>query len=132
MSNEIYDALPPIGQFLLSIGIAIGGGLAAWQGLKRSGKAIANTSPQQYAGDGPIPTWAMMGPVHEVMQTIHDMAEESRKQTVHLHDIAKRLNDLDHGQEYTHHLLEAILRNQELRPDMAGVPTQQPPFRRKP
>lgn len=131
MSNEIFDALPPIGQFLLSIGVAVGGGLAAWQGLKRAGKTVP---PQQYAGNGPVPTWAMMGPVHEVMQTIHGMAEESRKQSAALQDIAKRMNDLNHGEEYTHYILEAILRNQELRPDMANVSTHTPPFnpRRKP
>lgn len=67
-------------------------------------------------GQQPVPMWAMMGPVHEVMQTIHDMAEEGRKRTAVLMDIAKTLRDIDKGTEYTHRLLEEIIRDRELDP----------------
>lgn len=76
--------------------------------------ALAQEMPP---GSAPIPTWALYGPVHEVMQTIHDMAEENRKQTTILQDVAKILDATDRGQSYTHRLLEATLLNQEMRED---------------
>ena len=77
----------------------------------------------------PIPTWAMYGPVHEVMQTIHDMAEEERKQTAILEDIVRTLHETDRGHAYMHRLLEAVLRNQEMSPSYQP-PTPQETARR--
>lgn len=65
-------------------------------------------------GQVPIPFWAMAGPVHEVMQTIHDMAEESRKTNAILADISKTMRDVDKGQAYTHRMLETLFTKQEL------------------
>lgn len=124
MFDEIYKALPPWGQGLLTL-LVVGAGLGATIiGLKRKPEdkplLPGLHGPVEPAVDR-IPMWAMMGPVHEVMQTIHDMAETQRNILAELQrisaasmDMSKELDDLNRGQEYTHRLLEEILRYNNL------------------
>jgi hypothetical protein len=63
-----------------------------------------------------IPEFLVHGPLHDTMNAISNI-----KSTV---------DGIDRGQKYTHQLLEAILRNQGMRPD---PPAETPvPSRRKP
>ncbi len=71
--------------------------------------------------------WLMVGPVHDVMQSIHGASEDGRTKIAILRDIDKTLTSMDRGQEYTHYLLEAILRNQELTGVGAGMPPPRNP-----
>lgn len=99
---------------------------------RKKPEARQTVAAESTIGQGtPVPVWAMMGPVHEVMQTIHDMAEEARKSNVILTDICKVQRDIDRGQAYTHQLLENILRNQELREDYVP-PSSSVPHHRRP
>jgi len=91
----------------------------------RKPEARAALAQENPPGSSPVPTWALYGPVHEVMQTIHDMAEEHRKQTTILQDIAKILDATDRGQAYTHKVLEMTLLNQEMREDYVAPSASQ-------
>lgn len=110
MFKELYDVLPPNGQLALTVVIVIIGGFAAWKGLSDNKKKIDGKN------DTNIPMFVMMGPVHDALQSIHSMAEESRTQTATLKDIDKTLERMDRGQQYTHYVLEALLRDEQLDP----------------
>jgi hypothetical protein len=133
--KEIFEALSPTGQLVfgaLIIGLGAFFIVRGWLEGRKPQEAAAN-------GLGNIPTWIMVGPMHDMMQSVHGMADRSRQQTailrenqtilaehakkqtdIHLanqailRDIAKELSDWNHGQEYGHKLLEQISRNQEL------------------
>jgi hypothetical protein len=109
MFKDLYSLLPPYGQILLTIGIVFVGVVAAWRGFLDIKKTPA---PPSYHPDMPI--WLMMGPMHDAFQSVHEIAEQSRVQVAILRDIDKTLVEIDRGTQYTHYVLEAILRNQEL------------------
>lgn len=82
--------------------------LAAWRGFfDGAKKSTHSTAPD-------IPIWLMMGPMHEAIQSIHELSRHAEAQTVILRDIDKTLDRMDQGQKYTHFVLEAILRDQAL------------------
>lgn len=118
MLDEIYKALPPWGQGLLTllvVGIGVG---ASMLGLRKRAEDKPHVTPEDIMK---IPVWIMMGPVHEVIQTIHDMAENQRNMYAELQrisaagmDATRELDSLNRGQEYTHKLLEEILRHNEM------------------
>lgn len=83
---------------------------------RRKPEARSAVAQEGTIGQQPVPLWAMMGPVHEVMQTVHDMAEESRKQSAALADIARTARDIEKGTSYTHRLLEELIRDREMDP----------------
>jgi hypothetical protein len=37
----------------------------------------------------PVPQWIMMGPMHDMMQSVHNISEESRRQT----ELLDKIND---------------------------------------
>lgn len=113
MFKELYDILPPYGQILLTLVIVGVGAYAAWQGLKK-----AKSGGEPPSSNGPVPMWVMMGPVHVTMQTILTMAEEQRKLSAIEADQLRMLERIDRGQDYLLRLMEAILRNQEMRKDV--------------
>lgn len=124
--SEVLKSLQPLGPvvqgaFVILIATIVVIALRRGEKDRKNGGAGAVVVPSPPVGTVEIPSWAIYGPVHEVMQTVHDIAEESRKTNSNLADAVRLLNSLDHGQEHTHKLLENILRNQELRPDV--VPT---------
>lgn len=135
MIKEILDALPLQGQLIFGAVII---GLGAFFTVRGWLEGRKPQMSEATAGIG-IPAWIMMGPVHDMMQSVHDIADNSRQQTtilrenqgilaehakkqtdIHqanqgiLRDIAKELSDWNHGQEFGHRLLEYIARNQEL------------------
>lgn len=113
MFKELYDVLPLYGQILLTVGIVFVGCFMAYRGFVDNAKkhAASDNAPTH---DGPIPIWLMMGPMHDALQSIHEIAECNRTQTTILRDMDKTLERLDQGQKYTHYVLENLLRNQEL------------------
>lgn len=121
MFKELYNALPPDGQILLTLVVIAIGGFATWRGLVDKKKEAPDP--------GTIPMWVMIGPVHDALQAIHDMAEEGRTRNAVLRDIDQTLERIDRGQQYTHQVLEAILRNQEL---AVPPPSRDPHYRRIP
>lgn len=121
MFKELYSALPLYGQVLLTIGIVIVGVTAAWKGFHENAKKHEDAHD---ADPRVIPMWLMVGPMHDALQSMHDVAESNRTQVAILRDIDKTLDNMDRGQQYTHYVLEAILRNQEM-----GVSLTPPPPR---
>lgn len=65
-------------------------------------------------GNVEIPYFLLGGPVASVMEAIHDMAEESRKQTALLQRLVAQMDDMDHQRETTQKLLEEIRNYQAL------------------
>jgi hypothetical protein len=122
MFKELYNALPPDGQILLTLVVIAIGGFATWRGWSDNKKKEA-------ADPNTIPMWLMIGPVRDALQEIRNMAEDGRTGNAILRDIDQVLTKIDRGQEYTHQLLEAILRNQEL---AVPPPSRDPHYRRKP
>ncbi len=124
MLDDIYKALPPWGQglhTLLVVGMGVGASLF---GLRKK----PDERHVQQVSDDPmkIPIWVMMGPIHEVIQTIHDMAENQRNMYAELQRISaatmdgtRELDNMNRGQEYTHRLLEEILRHNDMTPPPA-------------
>lgn len=106
MSIELYELLPPFGQALLTVGVVVVGTTSAWLGLRA--KKPEAEDPRV------IPMFILVGPVHDALQSVHGMSEQSRLQTTELKDIARILTAMDRGQDYTHNLLEAILRSHEM------------------
>ena len=129
MSKEIFDSLPPWGQIVLTIIGIVFGAYVMWKGLSDRNKH-GDAAKERNVNSGEVPLWTMMGPAHEAIQTVHDIAEEARKQTTVLVDMAKGIASFNRGQEHTHQLLENMMRNQELRPDAVSVHQQSPPRRR--
>ena len=82
-------------------------GLIAFFGimLMRKGERDRKLEDQS---KGLVPMWAMMGPVHEGIQAVHDMAEETRNTNNILREIAETLHGLDKGQIYVIQLLEDL------------------------
>lgn len=111
MFKELYDVLPAYGQVVLTVVIVAIGGLATWKGLRDKNKKLESEGG---ISSSAIPMFLMMGPVHDALQSIHEIAEQSRTQNAILHDINQTLDRMDRGQQYTHSILENILRDQEL------------------
>jgi len=110
--NETLRVLAPwpVAQGFFIIVIAFMGFMAIRRGDRDRRAGVSQRNVE-------MPMYLMGGPVHDAIGAIHDIAEESRK-------ISTMLKNIDEGQSYTHKLLEAILRNQELRPETA--PPQRP------
>jgi hypothetical protein len=120
MFKELYNALPPDGQILLTLVVIAIGGFATWRGLTDNKK-------KETPDPNTIPMWLMIGPVRDALQEIRNIAEDGRTGNAILRDIDQTLTRLDRGQEYTHQVLEAILRNQEL---AVPPPSRDPHYRR--
>lgn len=125
MSDDISKYLPPWGQALLTFLIVTLSGLAAWRGLTEKKDRSAPEDPRL------MPLWTMMGPVHEAIQTVHDMAENDRSQletlrhiNTTLMDMARVLDNIDRGQGHTHKLFEEMIRELDLRPPRAPAPLE--------
>lgn len=114
----VFDALPPekqaiVGSFILAFGAFVVA--LTWMSWRRP----VNQQTTQESLTGPV--WLSLGPAHEAMEAMHELAEQSRvmvelQRSNHavLRDIDKSLTDLNRGQAFTHALLESIVRNQEL------------------
>lgn len=115
--------LAPAAQFVISLGVVAGAFFAAiW--FMRSGereRKRIESSGNEYRGGIEIPGFLIGGPVHDAMQSVHELAEQSRRQFENdekmiacLMDIAKAMERFNHGQEYTHRLLEASFTEEQL------------------
>ncbi|WP_438278061.1 hypothetical protein [Nitrobacter sp.] len=71
-TSKAFDALGPypLVQGAVALLIVLGGVYLIFRANKDRG-----ASREQ------IPPWLMMGPLHDMMQAVHDMAEESRRAT---------------------------------------------------
>ncbi len=73
-----------------------------------------------------LPAWAVYGPVHDVMTSIHHLSEQSRTANQILERIEELLRDWvkDSAKEqrYQNQLLEFIRNNQEMRGDPQPPP----------
>lgn len=130
--KQIYDILPPRGQDIFGAIIIAFGVFVMVQAWLNGRKAAAAPAPQ-VAQPRDVPQWLMMGPLHDMMQSVHEVAEQSRLDNEHartqlaiLRDIDKGITRFNNGQEYTHRILEEVLRGQEFRRQML---TQQRPER---
>lgn len=63
----------------------------------------------------PVPQWLMMGPLHDMMQSVHEVAEQGRQQTDLLRRIEGQLGDLLRQTEIAKATLEAIRNESRLR-----------------
>lgn len=125
MFKELYNALPDYGQVLLTLVIVGMGGLAAWYGfIENLRKHNAPVAPAPDPAN--IPMWLMMGPAHEAIQSLHEISRHIEMQNTILRDIDKTLEQMDRGQQYTHYVLEAILRDTSLN----ELPSRDPRYRR--
>jgi hypothetical protein len=79
----------------------------------------------------PPPLWSMMGPVHEAIQAIHDMAEEARKANSTHREILEVVSDIHKTQIYIMQILEDIRNEKALTPPTSGN-WDNHPRRRKP
>lgn len=77
--------------------------------------------------NGTIPAWTLYGPVRDLMQVIHEMAEQSREGNRTLARIEDIVKDIAKEQREGTMLLEDIRNNQAMRGDI----TIPPPPRRK-
>jgi len=63
----------------------------------------------------PVPQWLMMGPLHDMMGAVHDVAEQGRQQT----DLLRRIEELSGKQlreiEKAKSVLEAIRNESKMR-----------------
>lgn len=112
--GNLFNGLSPQYAILATIAAACAYAIARAFLDRKKPEARQSVAQESTVGQIPIPFWAMAGPVHEVMQTIHDMAEESRKTNAILSDISKTMRDVDKGQAYTHRMLEVLFTKQEL------------------
>lgn len=115
LETEAFKALGPfwLVQAALAILILFGGYYVLIRGTREKN---GNGGPSHNS----IPPWVMMGPAHDVMGAVHDLAEQSRAANEILRTIA-------HEERQQTQLLEDILNNQVARGDI-----QPPPTRRKP
>jgi hypothetical protein len=133
--KELYNSLPPEGQsifgaVIITFGVFVM--IRAWMDGKKKPSDVSLVDHRV------IPSWIMMGPLHDMMQSVHGMAEECRTQSelsrgnqAVLRDIARELYDLNRGQAQNIRVLENILRNQELGIHPGLLPPQAPPQRRR-
>lgn len=63
----------------------------------------------------PIPQWMMMGPMHDMMEAVHNMAEQGRQQTDLLRRIDDHMADILRQAEMNKSTLEAIRNESRLR-----------------
>jgi len=80
----------------------------------------------------PPPLWSMMGPVHEAIQAIHDMAEEARKANSTHREILDAVSDIHKTQIYIMQILEDIRNEKALTPPTSGTWDNVHPRRKKP
>lgn len=62
-----------------------------------------------------IPSWLMMGPLHDMMQSVHEVAEQGRQQTDLLRRIDDQMGDLLRQTEINKATLETIRNESRLR-----------------
>jgi hypothetical protein len=63
----------------------------------------------------PVPQWLMMGPLHDMMQSVHEVAEQGRQQTDLLRRIDDQMGDLLRQTEMNKSTLEAIRNESRMR-----------------
>ena len=94
---------------LLIVGVGAGGAVLGLRERRRQPDYHVNHPMDPSA----VPLWIMIGPIHEGLEDLSDIAEQSRKTNANLSDIVRHVERYNLGQEYTHRLLEAMLRNLE-------------------
>ncbi len=121
---EALKALGPftLVQAALAVMIVMGGYFALVRGTKdKTGNGSGYSST--------YPPWVMMGPGHDAIRAIHDIAEQGRHRNVLLERIDDKAEALVKEQREQTQLLEDIRNNQVARGD---IMISNPPPRRKP
>jgi hypothetical protein len=117
VTETILKSIGPIAQLGFVAVIAVASVWAMFRGERdRKGGGTGGVE---------IPGWVMGGPVHDAIDCIRDLAEETRrtndlheKTNVLLVDIGKGVERLNTGQSFTHRILEDVLREREMKGDM--------------
>jgi hypothetical protein len=122
--KQIFDLLPPEGQkifgtVILTFGVFIM--IRAWIEGKTRAIPVAPAPTAVQRGVGEIPSWVLVGPMHDMMQSVHEVAEQGRvtnellkTHLAVLRDLDKTLTEMDRGQNYTHRLMEETMRDKDL------------------
>lgn len=63
----------------------------------------------------PVPQWLMMGPLHDMMMSVHEVAEETRRTNDLLRDIKDVMSDLLRQTEMNKATLEAVRNESRMR-----------------
>jgi hypothetical protein len=122
VTSEI-EALKSLSGFpIIQAGVAI---LIILAGVWMVFRGSQDKKPQPTNG---VPAWTLYGPVNELMKSIHDMAEQSRKGNETLLRIEGHCMEIRKEQREGTMLLEDIRNNQAMRSEMTIPPS---PPRRK-
>jgi hypothetical protein len=114
----------PIIQAAVALLIVFSGLAIAWY-VARNGKKPADNGAPTAA----VPQWLLMGPLHDAIGAVHDIAEQGRGTNIILDRIDKATVEMAKEQREQTMLLEDIRNNQIARSDIAMPPH---PPRRKP
>lgn len=95
----------PIIQVALSILIVIGGLYFITRGQRDN----ANKPPEL------IPQWLMIGPLHDMMQSVHEVAEEARRTNDLLREINDAMGDILRENQSARQTLEMIRNESRMR-----------------
>lgn len=76
---DSFNAFP-----IIQVAVAAAVFYAIWAAATRGSRDSASKPPEL------IPQWLMMGPAHDAMQSVHELAEEARR----TNDLLKDSNDI--------------------------------------
>lgn len=63
----------------------------------------------------PVPQWIMMGPMHDMMQSVHEVAEEARRTNDLLREVKDLLGDNVRETQHARQTLELIRNESRMR-----------------
>lgn len=101
---DSFNAFP-----IIQVAVAAAVFYAIWAAATRGSRDSASKPPEL------IPQWLMIGPLHDMMQSVHEVAEEARRTNELLRDMKDIMGDLLRQQEMNKATLEAIRNESRLR-----------------
>jgi len=73
------------------------------------------TAPPPLPPHEPVPQWLMMGPLHDMMQSVHEVAEQSRRTNDLLREVKDVMSDAVRETQHARQTLELIRNESRMR-----------------
>lgn len=101
---DSFNAFP-----IIQVAVAAAVFYAIWAAATRGSRDSASKPPEL------IPQWLMIGPLHDMMQSVHEVAEEARRTNDLLREINDAMGDILRENQSARQTLELIRNESRLR-----------------
>lgn len=101
---DSFNAFP-----IIQVAVAAAVFYAIWAAATRGSRDNAAKPPE------PIPQWILIGPLHDMMQSVHEVAEQGRRTNELLREVKDANGDLLRELQHARQTLELIRNESRLR-----------------